>query len=226
MCIGEKFLRYRRARRLQAMREETPTVFIIDDDIQVLKYVDKLTRSVGLKARTYASADEFLECENMEHPCCIVLDVRMPGLSGLDLYDRLQERRTDVPVIFLTAHGNVPMGVKAIKEGAIDFIEKPFADQALLDAIHNALEKDRAIQRNKTELAEIMNRFGALTGREREVFRLVVDGLLNKQIAYELGISEKTVKIHRGRVMHKVGAESLAHLVKMSQKLTIDGVNV
>lgn len=201
------------------MNKEIPTVFIVDDDAQILNYLTKLVRSVGLEARTFTSADDFLEYEITEAPCCLVLDVRMPGLSGFDLYDALQERRAGLQVIFLTAHGNVPMSVKAMKGGAVDFIGKPFEDQELLDAIRVALEKDQAMRGDKIELTEIKQRLGTLTKREREVFHLVAEGLLNKQIAHELGISEKTVKIHRGRVMHKMGAESLAHLVKMSGKL-------
>jgi FixJ family two-component response regulator len=208
------------------MNEKRPIVLIIDDDAQLLRYLAKLVRSVGLNARTFASADDFLKHEMPEAPCCIVLDVRMPGLSGLELHDRLLEQGIDAPVVFLTAHASVHMSVESMKKGAVDFIEKPFEDQELLDAIHHALEKARTALSEKSETDEIRNRFKTLTKRECEVFRLVVDGLLNKQIAYELGISEKTVKIHRGRVMYKMNAESLAHLVKISQKLSIEGIIV
>ena len=208
------------------MNEKTSIVLIIDDDAQLLRYLAKLVRSVGLDAKTFVSADDFLKYEMPEAPCCMVLDVRMPGLSGLELHDRLLEQGVDAPVVFLTAHASVHMSVESMKKGAVDFIEKPFEDQELLDAVHHALEKARAALSEKSGTAEIRNRFETLTKREREVFRLVVDGLLNKQIAFELHISEKTVKIHRGRVMRKMGAESLAHLVKISQKLAIEGVFV
>ena len=206
------------------MDKETPVVLIVDDDVQLLKYLKVLVQSVGLGIRTFASANDFLKYEILDTPCCIVLDVRMPKISGLELQNRLLEKGIDAPVIFLTGHANVHMSVEAMKKGAVDLIEKPFEDQVLLDAIHKALEKARAALRKKSESAEIRNRFENLTERERDVFRLVVDGFLNKQIAYELSISEKTVKIHRGRVMHKMGAESLAHLVKMSQKFATEGI--
>lgn len=208
------------------MSKETSTVLIVDDDTQLLKYMAALLRSVGLNVRTFASTDDFLKYEIQEIPCCIVLDVRMPGISGIDLHERLIEKGIDVPVIFMTAYATVHMSVEAMKEGAMDFLEKPFEDQVLIDAIHHALRTSRAALKEKSESAEIINRFKTLTEREREVFRLVAGGLLNKQIAYELGISEKTVKIHRGRIMHKMGAASLAHLVKMWQKFAADRTNV
>lgn len=201
------------------MNEMKPIVAIIDDDEQILKYLAELIRSVGLDVKTFISANEYLESDIFGAPGCMILDVRMPGLNGLDFQARLVEAGIIIPIIFITGHGNISMSVRALKRGAVDFLEKPIEDQVLLDAVHRAVDIDRHARREKNELDVIRNHYDSLTVREREVFNLVVDGLLNKQIAYELEISEKTVKVHRARVMHKMGATSLADLVKMSEKL-------
>jgi RNA polymerase sigma factor (sigma-70 family) len=204
------------------MNEEKPTVFIIDDDVQILKYLSRLVQSIGFDARTFVSADEFLKSDTSQTPCCMILDVRMPGLSGMDLQERLRMAGKDIPVIFLTGYGTVPLSVKAMKDGAFDFLEKPFDDQALLDAVNRAVERNRRVGPERRERNEIQVHLKSLTEREREVFDLVVEGHPNKYIAQELGVSEKTVKVHRSRVMHKMGAFSLADLVKMAQKITAE----
>jgi FixJ family two-component response regulator len=198
------------------------TVFVIDDDVSVRKSVARLIESVGLKVETFASAREYLKQDPCEGPACLVLDVRMPEMSGLDLQDELTSAGLSMPIIFITGHGNVPMSVKAVKAGAVDFIEKPFDDQTLLDAINEAIKRDRKSKLDQAEINEIQKRVDSLTKREKEVFALVVQGLLNKKIAFELGTSEKTVKVHRGRVMEKMQAESLADLVRMAERIGID----
>jgi FixJ family two-component response regulator len=198
------------------------TVFVVDDDVSVRKSVARLIESVGLKVETFASAREYLKQDPCEGPACLVLDVRMPEMSGLDLQDELTSAGLSMPIIFITGHGNVPMSVKAVKAGAVDFIEKPFDGQTLLDAINEAIKRDRKSKLDQAEINEIQKRVDSLTKREKEVFALVVQGLLNKQIAFELGTSEKTVKVHRGRVMEKMQAESLADLVRMAERIGID----
>jgi len=200
------------------MTEKTPTVFIVDDDPSVRKALKRLIESVGLEVETLTSAQEFSDQEQPDKPSCLVLDVRMPGLSGLDLQDELAARGLNMPIIFITGHGNIPMGVRAMKAGAVDFIEKPFDDQALLDAIHQAIEQDRKARLEQAKIKEILRRVGLLTHRERQVFALVVTGIFNKQIAFELGTSEKTIKVHRARIMQKMQAKSLADLVRLAEK--------
>jgi RNA polymerase sigma factor (sigma-70 family) len=197
------------------------TVFVVDDDALVRRSVERLILSVGLRVKTFSTAQELLDCQRPEGPACIVLDVRMPGLSGLDLQEKLSTTGLDMPVIFVTGHGTVPMSVRAMKAGAVDFLQKPFDDQVLLDAIQRAIDQDRQTREERAELRELERRLDSLTPREREVFALVVKGLLNKQIAGELGTSEKTVKVHRARVMQKMKADSLADLVRMGETLAI-----
>jgi len=201
--------------------EQDPIVFIVDDDKSVRKALTRLIKSVGLKVEAFSSANEFLKRDPHDGPACLVLDVRMPGLSGLDLQAELDRAKRTLSIVFISGHGSIPMSVQAIKAGAVDFLEKPFEEQALLDAVHHALQKDSAARQKLSELNEIQKRVDSLTPREREVFALVVTGLLNKQIAFELGTSEKTIKVHRARVMHKMQADSLPDLVRMSEKAGI-----
>jgi FixJ family two-component response regulator len=201
------------------MKEAEPIVFVIDDDRMVRDGLRSVIKSVGLRVETFASAQEFLEAKRLDAPACLVLDVRMPGLSGLDLQKKLREAQIHLPIIFITGHGDIPMSVRAMKDGAHEFLTKPVRGQDLLDAVQKAIASDLILRKERAELNEIRARFDALTPRENDVLRLVVAGLLNKQIADELGMSELTVKTHRAHVMEKTQADSLAHLVRMSERL-------
>ena len=196
-----------------------PTVFIIDDDRGMRQAIQDLVESVGLRAESFATGEEFLKRKRTNDPSCLVLDVRQPQMSGLDFQRQLAEAGMQIPIIFVTAHGDVPMSVRALKSGAVEFLTKPFRDQDLLDAIQQALQRDRAERDRQAEIHDLQERYGALTAREREVMTLVVTGMLNKQIASEIGASEATVKIHRGNLMHKMQAGSVVDLVRMADKL-------
>jgi FixJ family two-component response regulator len=198
-----------------------PTVFIIDDDRGMRQAVQDLVESVGLRAESFATGQEFLSRQPTSDPSCLVLDVRLPQMSGIDFQRRLTEIGVQMPIIFITAHGDVPMSVKALKSGAVEFLTKPFRDQDLLDAIQQALQRDRAAREQQAEVHGLHGRYQALTAREREVMGLVVSGMLNKQIASEIGASEATVKIHRGNVMQKMQAGSLIELVRIADKLKL-----
>jgi FixJ family two-component response regulator len=199
--------------------EALPTVFIVDDDRGLRQAIQDLVESVGLRAESFASGEDFLRAKRMNRPSCLVLDVRLPQMSGLDFQQRLTETGIQIPIIFITAHGDIPMSVRALKSGALEFLTKPFRDQDLLDAIHQALERDRVAREQQSEIHNLKERVRTLTAREQEVMNLVVSGMLNKQIASEIGTSEATVKIHRGNVMRKMKAGSVVDLVRMADKL-------
>jgi len=197
------------------------TVFVVDDDRSVREGLMDLIHSLGMKAKVFTSAQEFLQHKRPDTPACLVLDVRLPGLSGLDLQRQLSQSGQPIPIIFITGHGDIPMSVRAMKEGAVEFLTKPFRDQDLLDAIHQALKADRAAREQRAKAAELRRRYDSLTPREGEVMQLVIAGMLNKQIAGELGTSEITVKMHRGQVMHKMQAQSVVELLRMSEAMAI-----
>src|SRR6516165_4217462 len=203
------------------MSETDAMVFVVDDDAPMRESLKNLIRSVGLRVELFSSAQEFLRSKRLDLPSCLVLDVRMPGLSGLDLQKRTTEAGLEIPIIFITGHGDIPMSVRAMKAGAVEFLTKPFRDQDLLDAIQQALERSQKARDQRAAIDELRNRFALLTPREREVMARVVAGLLNKQIGAELGTSETTVKIHRHQVMEKMRAGSLPELVRMADRLGI-----
>jgi RNA polymerase sigma factor (sigma-70 family) len=203
------------------MSEGDGLVFVVDDDAAMRRSLEDLISSVGLEVEGFPSAQDFLRRKRPDVPGCLVLDVRLPGLSGLDLQKRMTEGAMEIPIVFITGHGDIPMTVKAMKAGAVEFLTKPFRDQDLLDAVRQALERDRKAREQRVEIDELRRRVDSLTPRERDVLNLVVAGRLNKQIARQLGSSEATVKIHRHRVMEKMGANSLAELVRIADRLEI-----
>jgi RNA polymerase sigma factor (sigma-70 family) len=203
------------------MNERAPIVFVVDDDPSVRRSIKRLIGSVGLQVELFGSAREFLLSKRPDAPSCLVLDLRLPGISGLDFQHELAEANIHIPIIFITAHGDIPMTVRAMKAGAVEFLTKPFREQDLLDAIHSALERDRGRRQQEAGHAVLRERFESLSPREREVVSMVVSGMLNKQIAAQIGTAENTVKVHRSRAMEKMQANSLADLVKMIQRLQV-----
>lgn len=203
------------------MSPAKPAVYVVDDDPSVRVAMERLLKSVGLTVKTFASAQEFLDQATPEWSGCLIVDLRMPGMGGLDLQDQLSARQVSLPVIFLTGYGTVPASVRAMKAGAVDFLEKPVDDQTLLDAVHKALERDRGARRNQAEMQALHQRLAALTPREYEVLTFIISGRLNKQAAAELGTTEKTIKVHRARIMEKLQCASLAELVRLAEKAGI-----
>ena len=205
------------------MREAESIVFIIDDDQLYRASTERLVRSVGFSVQSFQSAGDFLNSQRPNVPCCLILDVRLPGLSGLDLQRELAEAGVQLPIIFVTGHGDIPMSVQAMKAGAVEFLTKPFRDQTLLDAIRQAIERDRVARHQRARNADLRRRYESLGPREREVFKCIVSGMLNKQIADELGASERTIKFHRGHIMRKMHVRSLAELARIAEALGIAG---
>jgi FixJ family two-component response regulator len=206
---------------VSAPAELQPMVFVIDDDADLREALSSLFRSVGLQVKAFATAPEFLQIKLPEGPTCLVLDVRLPGLSGLDFQAELTRAKIDIPIVFMTGHGDIPMTVRAMKAGAVEFLPKPFRDQDMLDAVQTGLERDRRRRKDASETAKLRTDFDTLTAREQEIMGLVTSGLMNKQIAGQLGVSEITVKVHRGSVMRKMNARSLADLVRMADALGV-----